>query len=505
LLREVIYQLYLGVKRGENSPQGLDPNDLIKNYSDNENISSNNVKHNIKQREAIQLLDVALPSILRINETATRSELSRGIFEAKKLLLVAEILNYSLLKRGAIFAAERAIKIGKKYFVLEVIFHANKIIYTKARHFRNQQKRIAAYKEFEEYLEYYKIERSIEWDYLEMVRRDVRSASHDNKTAKLCREILVKYQSYFNKIPSIFFHDMFFSLQYMKASHERSMHEVYKIACAKTEYFLKLDFKFVPGLNHGYSLQLIYLIQIKMYERGEKLIKEANEILPKNTLGSFNFLRIVTILKLHKGSYGEAINIVFKTMNHKKFGLMTPVFKRNWFLYEAYVNLLLETGHATYEGRKRRFSIQRFINDLPGFSKDKKAMNIPILIAQMLFFITRKQYNKAIDRIESLGKYTSRYLRNDETFRSMCFIRMILEIPKWSFNQLRVERATADLHKRLVASEMDLINQPFEIEVIPYETLWDIIMNELRPDHNYVPKKSKSSTSSGLRRGAAQA
>lgn len=67
---------------------------------------------------------------------------------------------------------------------------------------------------------------------------------------------------------------------------------------------------------------------------------------------------------------------------------------------------------------------------------------------------------------------------------------MILEIPKWSFNQLRVERATAKLHQRLMTSEMDLIYQPFEIEVIPYETLWEIIMDELRPDHNYTPKRS---------------
>lgn len=80
---------------------------------------------------------------------------------------------------------------------------------------------------------------------------------------------------------------------------------------------------------------------------------------------------------------------------------------------------------------------------------------------------------------------------------------MILEIPKWSFNRLRVERATLKLHNRLVESEINLINQPFEIEVIPYETLWDIIMNELKPDHNYTPKKS--SRRSNQQKGLPQA
>ena len=119
-------------------------------------------------------------------------------------------------------------------------------------------------------------------------------------------------------------------------------------------------------------------------------------------------------------------------------------------------------------------------------------MNIPILIAQMLFFIVRRQYNHAIDRIEALEKYSSRYLRNDETFRSNCFIKMLLEIPKNSFNRLRVERAAQKYFERLIDSEVELINQPFEIEIIPYERLWAMIMNHLRADHHYSPKKTRA-------------
>ena len=490
MLKDIIYQIQLGIKRGEGTRIESRSEGFLSDLLRSEINSANDIKTNIKQSDAAKLLDHSLISLFKIKETPTKSELGRGMFEAKKLLLAAEIFNYSLLKHASNFAAERALKIGKKYFVLEVVFQANKIIYNNTRYFNNSKRRIVAYKEFEEYLEYYKIERALDIGLIEILVREQKSPSRDEETAKLCGDLLKKYEKYQNKIPSLLFHDALFSLQYYKAFHEKSIRKVYEVARAKTTYFLNLDFNYMPGLIHGYSIQLVYLIQTKAYTKGEKLLAEAQSILPQNTLGHFNFLSIVVKLKLYSGRYEEAISIVFKTLSHKKFDLMQPVFKRHWYLYEAYVNLLLETGHATYEGRRRRFSIQRFINDLPSFSKDKKAMNIPILVAQMLFFITRKQYNKAIDRIESLGKYTSRYLRNDETFRSMCFIKMILEIPKWSFNQLRVERATYKLYQRLQASEMDLIYQPFEIEVIPYETLWEIIMDELRPDHNYTPKRS---------------
>jgi len=443
VLRKAIYQLYIAVNRGKSAPKGEDPSVLIENLVNNEDITLNDIKGDIKVKESSQFLDAALPNILSIYQTETKSELSRGLFKAKKLLLAAEILNYSLLKSASTYVAEKAIILAKKYYVLDVVFQANRLIYNNGRFLKNRKKKLA----------------------------------------------------HINKIPSFFFHNELFNLKYLKAAHEGNIAQVYQVARDKTEWFGNLSFKYMPAFYHGYSVQLSYCIQVKNYEKGIKIIEEANAIMPKNTLGHFNFLSVVTLFQIHLGNYNEAISIVFKTLNHKKYELMQPVFKRSWVLYEAYVNLLLETGQATYDGRRRRFSIQRFINDLPDYSKDKKAMNIPILIAQMLFFITRKQYNNAIDRIESLGKYTSRYLRNDETFRSMCFIKMILEIPKWSFNRLRVERATNQLHKRLIASQIDLINQPFEIEVIPYEKLWNIIMNELRPDHNYTPKKARTTSS----------
>ena len=410
MLRETIYQIYLGIKSGEDSPASGASSRLLKNLDDIEISSYKDIDFNAKQNDLTHFLDDSLLTIFNITETPTKSELGRGIFYAKKLLLAAEIFNFSLLKYASNFAAEKALKVGKKYFALDVVFQSNRIILSNAKFFKNKKRRRLAKEEFHKYLEYYRIERAIEIDYLDISLREQSSVSHNKETAVLCGELLDKYQQYQNKIPSLFFHATLFNLQYLKASHEKSMDKVYEVARTKTEYFSKLDIKYIPGLNHGYSIQLMYFIQTRDFKKGEEVVSEANNFLPQNTVGTFIFLSIVTKLKLHSDKYNEAISLVFRTLNHKKFSLMAPLYKRDWYLYEAYVNLLLETGHATYDGRRRRFSIQRFINDLPSFSKDKKAMNIPILIAQMLFFITRKQYNKAIDRIESLGKYTSRYL-----------------------------------------------------------------------------------------------
>lgn len=64
----------------------------------------------------------------------------------------------------------------------------------------------------------------------------------------------------------------------------------------------------------------------------------------------------------------------------------------------------------------------RFLNDVPIFSKDKRGMNIPILIFHILYLILTKRYNDVIDRIVRIEKYTTRYLKKDDNYRSNCFI-----------------------------------------------------------------------------------
>jgi hypothetical protein len=110
----------------------------------------------------------------------------------------------------------------------------------------------------------------------------------------------------------------------------------------------------------------------------------------------------------------------------------------------------------------------------------------------MLFLIIKKRYNEAAERIDALGKYSTRYLLNDETFRSNCFIKMLLMIPKSGFNKTMVIRKAQPIFNRMINSEIELIDQPFEIEIIPYENLWDILLDHLSKKHHFSDNRSKA-------------
>jgi hypothetical protein len=61
------------------------------------------------------------------------------------------------------------------------------------------------------------------------------------------------------------------------------------------------------------------------------------------------------------------------------------------------------------------------------------------------FLLQRKDYNAIIDRTDSLNQYAYRYLRHDDSFRSNCMIKMVIQMTKADFQPVRTERYTADL------------------------------------------------------------
>jgi hypothetical protein len=84
-----------------------------------------------------------------------------------------------------------------------------------------------------------------------------------------------------------------------------------------------------------------------------------------------------------------------------------------------------------------------------------------------------------IDRVDNLAKYRSRYIDGEQSVRSHCFIRMLEQIPKASFQLDEIERRTQDILEQLRNTPLETANQNHEIEIIPYDILWSITLNLL--------------------------
>jgi len=172
-------------------------------------------------------------------------------------------------------------------------------------------------------------------------------------------------------------------------------------------------------------------------------------------------------------------------MNHPKFSKASVFYQELYNSLLGYLHLIVDFGvedkSVAFDGILPEFKLGKFLNTTPVFSKDKRGINISIILLHIAWLLKRKDYSAIIDRTDSLNQYAYRYLRRDDTFRSNCMIKMVIQMTKADFNPIRTERYTADLRKQLASVPLMGSGENIEIEMIPFEVLWDIMMRSLDP------------------------
>ena len=228
---------------------------------------------------------------------------------------------------------------------------------------------------------------------------------------------------------------------------------------------------------------ILAFIGKRKYSEAAKYTALNFEIIKKGTYNWYMQCNYEFILLSAQQDYQKLYKLVLEvtlTKNYKKLVIQHEY----WNVNEAYIHFLIRMQKIdpdkNNDGKKLRpFSLARFLNDVPKFSKDKRGLNISILIIQYLFLLLDRKYSKLIDRLDALKQYSYRYLKNDESFRSNLFIKMLLKVADADFHPIAAVRYTKDMQAKLLASTPSANFQSAEIEVIPYEKLWEIVIELL--------------------------
>lgn len=243
-----------------------------------------------------------------------------------------------------------------------------------------------------------------------------------------------------------------------------------------------------------YNLIVCYL-QLRQFEKGQAVISRCEYYFEKGSFNWFKLQELFFLLSMHTGHYEGAYDVYERVTGYPRFQEKAVQIVEMWNIYQAYLFFLIKSGKidpSKVSEKLTKFRINKFLNDLVLFSKDRRGMNIPILIIQILHRLAEKKYDQAMEKIDGIEKYCSRYLRDNDTFRSNNFIKMLLQIPQASFHRNAVIRKTERYLKNLEEVPLEAARQAHEIEIIPYEVLWDMTVDML--DLKIVKlKKSKSS------------
>ena len=223
-------------------------------------------------------------------------------------------------------------------------------------------------------------------------------------------------------------------------------------------------------------------LHLRDYKRGRA---NAEKCLANITEGSdiwYTFMEYYLLLAMHTENFINAFAIFNKAINNTKFKKLTSEEKEKWNIYEVYLNYIVEIneGNAVFQAQRRKsFKLQRFLSDPILFPKEERIFTIHLVIAQIIYNLERKNYNLMGESIERLKNYANRQLKAEDYFRTIQFIRLLQQLVKSDYKE--AEFTTVDkYYARLQQTPFFYRGLLHELEIIPYEKLWDMIVVRLK-------------------------
>jgi hypothetical protein len=224
-------------------------------------------------------------------------------------------------------------------------------------------------------------------------------------------------------------------------------------------------------------------LHLKDYKRGKVNAEKCLQSFPEGSDIWFTFMEYYLLLAMHTENYINAMAIWGKATAHARFRKLDPENREKWKVYEAYLNYIIEvfgdTNPILRRQNRRNFKVSKFLSDPVLYSKDMRIFTIFMLIAQLLFHLEAKQYSHVTDLVDRLKNYANRQLKKEEFFRLIQFIRLLQQMVKSNYKTDELGN-TEKYVGRLTEMPFRYRGLVTELEVIPYEKLWGIIVSRLK-------------------------
>lgn len=178
--------------------------------------------------------------------------------------------------------------------------------------------------------------------------------------------------------------------------------------------------------------------------------------------------------------FHQATKIFRSVRMHKNFHELPECERDRWRIYRAYLLFVNDSKLV-----KWGFDIEKFKENIPEYSKEFQGYNIATIIIQILYYLREGNIKHIDKKIEQLKEYSSIHLDKRHNYRNSIFIRMLETLPEKEYSHQIIQEKGSTYLKKLISTPIppDLHQ---ELEIIPYEILWEYIMNILSTNKNFL-------------------
>jgi tetratricopeptide (TPR) repeat protein len=260
-------------------------------------------------------------------------------------------------------------------------------------------------------------------------------------------------------------------------------------SCDRFDKYLQDNPIFYSDARHANNLVVkgsCYL-HLGNYKKGIECAKQAQPLYAEGSENWFILQELYFLLLFNSNDLYGATEIFCNVIRHPRINYTRAIQQELWKVIGGYLWFMInyfkdDQCLKLLTQQKQIFRFSKLLNEIPLFSRDKKGMNVAVLILQILLLLEKREYVKVISRMEALKSYTYRNLGKDDAYRSHYFIKMLLAMEKAQFEPAKTEVKTRDLLDKLRRGDLNYTSTQTRMEIISYERLWNIALDMIKDE-----------------------
>jgi hypothetical protein len=237
-------------------------------------------------------------------------------------------------------------------------------------------------------------------------------------------------------------------------------------------------------LNHFKSIfcysRVLAFLRLGDLVGGQEAAMQGIQLAAEGSSAWFNAQRVYGYLHLASGDYSAAASIYNQISSKYKSRSALPSELDQWIIFGAFCFLLNELTNSNLPDNFEKFKSVKFSNAIRKLNTDKDGMhNIVVIIQYLLQFLEGKDL-ALLDRISSLKKHRQRHLlRKPALQRVDIFFRFLLFFARHTYEEDLLREKCLPLLRELKALPATSIRQPYELEIVPFDTLGCLLLNRV--------------------------
>lgn len=220
-------------------------------------------------------------------------------------------------------------------------------------------------------------------------------------------------------------------------------------------------------------------LHLRDWKNGKINAEKCLQSFPEGSEAWFNFMEYYILLAIHTDNYINALAVYNIATGNSKFKKLGNNVKEKWKIYDVYLNYIIESkgesNPVLLTQRRKPLKTTQFVKDSVLYAKEQRIFTVLMVIGQLLFILEKKGYSAASERIDRLKNYANRQLKKEEYYRTIQFIRLLQQLAKAEYDVEQLSN-TDKYYNRLIETPFYYRGLIPELEVIPYEKLWNMIL-----------------------------